>query len=71
MPRKGEKARKIKALKSGKGVKPPKRYWREILKETSKEYPELSRMRQAAISGARWSKISKAKKINIVRKYQT
>ena len=70
MPKRGEKARKIALLKAGKGVKAPKGYWDIMAKEAKKEYPHLSARRRAEVVGARWRGISRAKKIEKIKKYQ-
>ncbi len=70
MSKYGEKARKIKQLKAGEGVRAPKKYWDKIQKEMRKEYPKVSKKRLGAITGKRWINISTKKKIEIVKKWQ-
>lgn len=70
MPKQGEKARKLRALSAGKGVKAPKAWFKKIYKKVSKNYPKLGKMRRAAIVGGIWSQASIATKRKIVRKYQ-
>lgn len=72
MPKKGEKARKIKALKAGKGVKAPKSWWDEIMSALGREkkYKGFSKPRLQRIAGGIWRKEPKATKIKIIREYQ-
>jgi len=72
MPIRGEKARKIRQLKAGKGVRPPKWWWTKWRRRIgqTKKYRELSQERKSQIVGGIWSKYSTKTKINIVKKYQ-
>ena len=69
MPRKGEKARKLKALSKGKGVRPPKKWWQKLYRKTKKQYG-YGKARTAQIVGVIWSKATTSTKKKIVRKYQ-
>lgn len=70
MPKKGEKARKLAALARGKGVKPPKSWFTQMKKSTSKQYPSFGSKKQGAIIGGIWARMSTESKKEIVRKYQ-
>jgi hypothetical protein len=70
MPIRGEKARKIRALRAGRGVRPPKRFWSKMLKRVKKQYPKVSKKRRATIVGGIWSRYKTSSKIRIVKKYQ-
>lgn len=70
MPKTGEKARKLKLLKEGKGVRPPKRWFDIIRKEVREEYPKVGQKRQGRIVGGIWAKMSRKSKEKIVKKYQ-
>lgn len=72
MPIRGEKQRKIKALKRGKGVKPPKDWWSLWRRRigATKKYHGMASERKSRIIGGIWTKYSTKTKINIVKKYQ-
>ena len=70
MPKKGEKERKLKLLSAGKGVRPPKKWFRKLKKEIEKEYPNYGVKRVSQIVGGIWSKEPTTTKKAIVRKYQ-
>ena len=70
MPKKGERARKIRVLRSGGTVKAPKKYWDKMMKELKKEYPKMSLSRLSRIAGTRWRDISRPVKIRLVKEYQ-
>ena len=72
MPIKGEKARKIKALKQGKGVRPPKAWWTKWRRRigATKKYRGFSKERKSRIIGGIWSGYSTKTKINVVKEYQ-
>ena len=70
MPKRGEKAKKIKQLKAGEGVRAPRKYWQKIQKEMKSEYPKVSKKRLGALTGKRWNNISTKKKIEIVKNWQ-
>lgn len=69
MPKKGEKHRKIKALMSGKGVRPPKRWFNKLKAKTMKSYGYGAK-RSSRIVGGIWSGASRGTKIKIIKKYQ-
>lgn len=70
MPAQGGKQRKIRMLKSGHGVRPPKRFWLKILQKVRENYPERSDEDQTRITGGIWSGFTETQKIEIVKKYQ-
>jgi len=70
MPVRGEKARKIRALRAGRGVRPPKRFWTKMMRRVKKQYPRASKKRRARIVGGIWARYGIPSKIRIVRKYQ-
>lgn len=70
MPKKGEKKRKLTALRSGKGVRPTKRWFVEMERKVAKEYPRYGSARIAQIVGGIWSRYTTTTKMKIVRKYQ-
>lgn len=70
MPRKGEKARKLRALSIGKGVRPPKKWFDIMKRRSSKTYPRFGKKRIVQIVGGMWSKMSTATKKKVVKKYQ-
>ena len=69
MPKRGEKARKIKKLKSGGGVKPPKSWWDMIVSSLKGEH-KYTKKQIPRIAGGLWAKKPKAAKIKIIKKYQ-
>lgn len=70
MPKQGEKARKLRALSSGHGVKPPKSWFNKLKSSTLKQYPSYGNKRIGQIVGGIWSRMSTASKKKIVKKYQ-
>lgn len=70
MPKYGEKKRKLSALKRGKGVRPPKKWFDKLKRTTSKQYPGYGKKRVGKIVGGIWSKMSEASKARVVKKYQ-
>lgn len=70
MPKRGEKSRKIKLLKQGKGVRAPKKFWDKLYRIISKNYPHRSAKSRKAIVGGIWRDYSIKDKIEIVQKYQ-
>ena len=70
MPKRGEKARKLKALSKGKGVRPPKKWFDKVKKSTTKQYPGYGKKRIGQIVGGIWSKSSVLTKKKIVKKHQ-
>lgn len=71
MPEKGEQMRKIKSLRSGHGVRPPKKWLIMMSKGIKKQYPTHSLKRRNRIIGGIWKTYSKSAKIDIITKYQT
>jgi len=72
MPKKGEKARKIKKLKANEGVRAPKSWWDRMIDTLKKEpkYKKFSKPRLQRIAGGIWRKETTASKIKIVKEYQ-
>lgn len=70
MPKKGERARKLAALSRGKGVRPPKSWFKMMEKLSKKEYKSYGQKRIGQIVGGIWSKMSIKSKKSIVKKYQ-
>jgi len=70
IPKKGEKARKLKLLSSGKGVRPPKIWFDKIKKEVKKEYAPCDKVCTGRIIGGIWAKMPLKTKKKIVVKYQ-
>lgn len=70
MPKKGEKARKIRALSRGMGVRPPKKWFDMMIRRSSKQYPTYGKKRLGQIVGGIWSRMSTATKKKVVKKYQ-
>lgn len=71
MPLKGEKERKLKALKEGKNVRFPYNWGLEIYQILKKEYPNYSKERIMGIAGGIWAKYSVETKEKIIMAYQT
>lgn len=69
MPKKGEKARKIKKLRAGEGVRPPKRWWDEIVSALKGEH-KYTKKQIPRIAGGLWAKKPKAAKIKLIKKFQ-
>ena len=70
MPKKGEKARKIRALSRGAGVRPPKKWFDMMIRRSSNQYPTYGKKRLGQIVGGIWARMSIATKKKIVKKYQ-
>ena len=70
MPIKGEKARKIRALSRGAGVRPPKVWFDMMVRRSAKEYPSYGKKRLGRIVGGIWAGMSTATKKKVVKKYQ-
>jgi hypothetical protein len=71
MPRQGEKARKIKQLESGHGVRPPNNWWREMMPIIRREYPWKDKSERSQVLGGIWSNYDVPTKERIIREYQT
>lgn len=65
------KAEKLRRLKAGMKVRPPKKWWNKMYKKVSrqKKYSRFGRKRKSKITAGIWHKHKKATKIRIVRKY--
>lgn len=70
MPKKGEKARKIRSLSEGEHVRPPKLWFAHMKRRVAKEYPQYGKKRIGQIVGGIWTRMSTASKKKIIRKYQ-
>lgn len=72
MPARGEKARKIRLLKQGKGVRPPKKWWSKWRRKigAAKKYRGYSTERKSKIVAGIWHGYPTKTKINLVKKYQ-
>jgi len=70
MPKKGDRARKLRSLSSGHGVRSPKAWFNRVKKDVSKQYPGFGQARKGQIIGGICARMSIANKKKIVRKYQ-
>jgi len=70
MPKRGEKARKLNALESGKNVRPPKKWFDKVRRSVKRQYPTYGQKRINQITGGIWHKMKRSSKIRIVKKYQ-
>lgn len=70
MPKKGEKARKIRALSEGASVRPPASWFSHMKRAVSEQYPAYGKKRIDKIVGGIWARMSTMSKKKIVRKYQ-
>ena len=60
------KAMKIRQIKAGVMVRPPKAWYKKMLKRVGREYPRFSAKRKAQITAGIWHKYPKATKLRIV-----
>ena len=70
MPKKGEKASKLRALGKGQGVKPPKKWWDKMMRATARQYPTYGKKRKSRIVGGIWSGETIITKKKIVKENQ-
>lgn len=70
MPIKGEKQRKLKAIKAGRSVRAPAKWWDKMRREIKKQYPTYGLKRRNTIIGGIWKKYSPSTKIEMIKKYQ-
>ena len=70
MPIRGERARKIRAIRSGRGVKPPKKWFNMMRPIIKKEYPGRNQKDINQIIGGIWQNYSTPSKIGIVKEFQ-
>jgi hypothetical protein len=63
------KAEKIRRIKAGKKVRPPKRWWKKMYRRVSKQYPTYGKKRKSKIAAGIWHKMKKSSKLRVVSKY--
>ena len=70
MPIKGERTRKIRAIRAGRGVRPPKGWFDMMRPVIRKEYPGKTPKKINKIIGGIWQNYSTPSKIEIVKGFQ-